>query len=128
VSHNRTPQTILDAPSCSREVVTPPTQQVSMGAGDQQRWYTGRAAIRRIRRVVQAERRGQARTESKAAVWLPAAQAFEGKQFSGDAWLRLRENVAERKAKQAAFRARQAASVWPDGNRRSLSKTARAAR
>jgi hypothetical protein len=126
--HNRTPQSVLDAPPRSREVVTPPTQQVSMGTGDQQRWYTGRAAVRRIRRVVQAERRGEIRTERKAVVLLPAASQFEGKQFSGDARLRLREKVAERKAKQGEFRARQAASVWPDGNRRSLSKTARTTR
>jgi hypothetical protein len=39
-----------------------------------------------------------------------------------------REKREARKAKQAEFRARQAASLWPDGNRRTLSKTAKATR
>ena len=39
-----------------------------------------------------------------------------------------REKREARKAAQDEFRARQAASVWPDGNRRSLSKTAKVAR
>lgn len=106
--HNRTPRSVLDAPSQSW-VVTIPAEYGDRN-GRRHAAHADRSKARRQRRAVTVT------AEGVGVIWEPP-------KLTPEAATRRALNAAARKAKQAKFRARQAASVWPDGNRRSLSKS-----